>query len=162
MNQLAMVIDEVFNLKRFTIVGGTAQAIIKIGDTLRAGDQIVTVVSIKHYKYDLETAKRGLTCGLRFDVPAATFVKGMELMTNHQHTCCERFPIGVYLREEMECREWDYETVSAMSGLRVGDVEDIVTDSRRASEEELRMLAKAFGVSEELFINLSGGDFTTA
>jgi plasmid maintenance system antidote protein VapI len=157
----AFVVEKVWDFKTFTLVGGKTSATIKVGDTLQAGEQQVSVAGIKHYRFDMETAKSGLTCGLRFEVPATAFTEGMKLMTNHQHTCCERFPIGVYLREEMECREWDYETLSARSGLRVGDVSDIVTDSRKASEEELRMLARAFGVSEELFINLSGGDFTT-
>jgi plasmid maintenance system antidote protein VapI len=80
----------------------------------------------------------------------------MELMTDHQHTLCEYFPIGMYLREEMSERGWDYEELSSKSGLRIGDVVDIVADSRRGSDEELTMLAKAFGVSPELFINLSG------
>jgi plasmid maintenance system antidote protein VapI len=66
-----------------------------------------------------------------------------------------RFPLGVHLREEMEARGWFTYHLAHLTGLSLKDLGEILDDVRKPTSEEIEVLANAFGVSVELFENLS-------
>ena len=61
---------------------------------------------------------------------------------------------GTFIKEELEAREWSQRDLAFVLGVPEQAVNYIIAGKRGVSAEMAKGLAKAFGVSAQLFLNL--------
>ena len=66
----------------------------------------------------------------------------------------EVFPPADFIREEMEARGWDVDTLAKCSWLRSEGLREILAGSRRVTPVYAFGLAQAFGTGKDLWLNL--------
>jgi HTH-type transcriptional regulator/antitoxin HigA len=64
------------------------------------------------------------------------------------------FPPSDFIREEMEARGWDVDTLAQCSWLKREAVNELLAGSRKVTPVFAYGLAKAFGTSKELWLTL--------
>ena len=66
----------------------------------------------------------------------------------------EVFPLGEFLREELDERGWSQDDLAGILGCPVQLVNEIVSGTRGITPESAKGLGAAFGTSAELWMNL--------
>jgi HTH-type transcriptional regulator/antitoxin HigA len=62
---------------------------------------------------------------------------------------------GVFILDEMEERRWTIHDLATKSGISVDRMKDIITSEVSISMDDAQGLARAFGTSAQLWVNLA-------
>lgn len=66
----------------------------------------------------------------------------------------EVFPPGEFIKEELEARGWTPSDLAGLLGCSVRLVDEIIAGKRGITSETAQGLARAFGTSAQLFLNM--------
>lgn len=69
-------------------------------------------------------------------------------------TIAQAFPVGEYLVDELEARGWSQQEFAEIIGYPVQFISEIISGKRELSKGSAVQIAKAFGTSPELWLNL--------
>lgn len=69
----------------------------------------------------------------------------------------EVFPPGVFIREELEARNWSQTELAEIIGRYTGEVSDLIAGKRGITPDIAKALGSAFGTSAHYWMNLDAG-----
>lgn len=69
-------------------------------------------------------------------------------------TGAEAIPVGEYLRDELEARDWSVDEFASMIGCPARDVSEILDGSRALSAETAALVAAATSTETSTWLNL--------
>jgi addiction module HigA family antidote len=75
-------------------------------------------------------------------------------MARKQFKPAEIFPPGEYLRDELAERGWTQRDLAKVIGRPLQAVNEIIKGKKRVTADTAKAIAKAFGTSPELWLNL--------
>ena len=76
-------------------------------------------------------------------------------MTIHHSDLAEVFMPGEFIGDELEARGWKPSTLARFMGCSEQVVEELITGKRTITAETARQLAKSFGTSAQIWLNLA-------
>jgi len=62
--------------------------------------------------------------------------------------------IGFFIREQMECREWEFDTLSNKSGIDLSELNLFLNNKKTLTVETAKNLANVFCSSYQYWMNL--------
>jgi plasmid maintenance system antidote protein VapI len=68
--------------------------------------------------------------------------------------------IGYFIREQMEYREWDIDTLSNNSGIDILELNLLLNNNKILTDETTKSFANVFGLSHRYWINLDSNSRT--
>lgn len=71
-----------------------------------------------------------------------------------EQNAADVFPPGEYIRDELEARDWSQATLASIMGRPLQTINEIVNGKKRITAQTAQGLAKAFGTSAEVWLNL--------
>ncbi len=75
-------------------------------------------------------------------------------MNNNNLTPARILGIGYFIREQMEYREWDIESLSNNSGIDTPELNLLLNNKKTLTVETAKSFANVFGLSHQYWINL--------
>lgn len=71
-----------------------------------------------------------------------------------ERTFAEVFPPGVFIKEELEARNWSQAELAEIIGRYSGEISDLISGKRGITPEIAKALGSAFGTSAQYWMNL--------
>lgn len=69
-------------------------------------------------------------------------------------TPAEVFPVGEFIRDELEARGWTKADLAQLMGRPLAAIEFIMSDKHKMTPEIASELGRVFGTSSEVWLNL--------
>ena len=68
--------------------------------------------------------------------------------------------IGYFIQEQMECREWDINTLSEKSDINLPELNLLLNNKKTLTDKVAKSLSNVFGLSYQYWMNLDSNSRT--